>query len=65
MELSNMPLAEILAQYPQTREVFQKFGLQTYAGTETARYENLEASALVHSVDIDALVQALTSAIEG
>lgn len=60
-----MALSEILEKYPQTKPVFQQFGLHTYATTETAKYENLEASALVHSVNLETLIKALAKAIEG
>lgn len=63
--LKQMAIGEILERYPQTRDVFQTFGLHNYAATETAKYENLEASALVHSVDLEMLVKALTKAIDG
>lgn len=63
--LKSMSIADIMEQYPQSRAVFQQFGLHTYAVTETAKYENLQASALVHSVNLDTLLEALTNAIEG
>lgn len=64
-DLKSMAIAEILEKYPQTMSVFQEFGLHTYAKTETARYENLQASALVHSLDLDTLINALAKAIDG
>jgi hypothetical protein len=64
-QLKTMTIADILAQYPQTKLVFQQFGLDGYAKTETAKYENLEAGALVHAIDLNALLNALTGVIEG
>lgn len=64
-QLKTMAITDILATYPQTAAVFQRYGLQAYAQTETAKYENLQASALVHAVDLDTLVEALTQAIDG
>ncbi len=64
-ELKSMAIAEILEKYPQTDAVFQKFGLKTYAQTETAKHENLQASALVHAVDLNALIHDLVQVIEG
>lgn len=64
-DLKALAIPEIMNRYPQTQAVFEKFGLKAYAVTETAKHENLEASALVHAVDVTALVQALNKAIEG
>lgn len=63
-ELKTMTIREIMDRYPQTEPVFQTFGLYHYAKTETAKYENLQASALVHAVNIDDLTHALAAAIE-
>lgn len=61
--IQSMGLQEILTEFPAAESVLQQFGLLHYAKTETAKYENLEASALVHAVDLDALTQALMQAI--
>lgn len=63
-ELKTMAISEILARYPETEPVFQTYGLHHYAKTETAKYENLQASALVHTVNIEELTQALITAIK-
>lgn len=62
-ELKGMAIADILSKYPQTEPVFQQFGLKAYAGTETAKYENLEASALVHNLNLEALLAALSRVV--
>ena len=59
----NMGLMEIVQQYPETIEVFQKYGLGCI-GCAAARFENLEAGARVHGIDIDKMVQDLNSVIE-
>ncbi len=63
-ELKTMAISEILEKHPQTRPIFQEYGLQAYARTETAKYENLEATALTHSIDLKILLDALVNAIE-
>lgn len=62
-DLSQLSIEQIIAQHPQTEAVFKQFGLLTYATTETAKRENLEASALVHNVDITKLLAELTKAL--
>lgn len=62
--LKTMAIGEILAQYPQTQPVFEQYGLLNYAKTETARYENLHASALVHALDVENILTSLVKAIE-
>lgn len=64
-DLKCMSIAEILGKYPEVESVLRQYGLQTYAQTQTAQLENLEASALVHSIDIESLVAALAKTIEG
>lgn len=63
--LKTMALSEILEKYPQTQPILEQYGLLGYAKTETARYENLQASALVHSLDVEKVLQALSQAIGG
>ncbi len=58
----DMGLIEIVQQYPQTIEVFQKYGLGCL-GCAAARFENLEAGAKVHGIDVDKMVEDLNSVI--
>ncbi len=58
-----MGIIEVVQQYPQTLEVFQRYGLGCI-GCAAARFENLEAGAKVHGIDVDAFVEDLNSAIE-
>ncbi len=58
----DMGLLEIVQSYPETIEVFQRYGLGCI-GCAAARFENLEAGAKVHGIDIDKMVEDLNSAI--
>ena len=58
----DMGLIEIVQQYPQTIEVFQKYGLGSI-GCAAARFENLEAGAKVHGIDPDKMVEDLNAVI--
>ncbi len=58
----DMGLLEIVQSYPETIEVFQKYGLGCI-GCAAARFENLEAGAKVHGIDIEKMVEDLNAAI--
>ena len=57
-----MGLTEIVQNYPETIEIFQKYGLGCI-GCAAARFENLEAGAKVHGIDPDKMVEELNAAI--
>ncbi|MEW5819140.1 MAG: DUF1858 domain-containing protein [Cyanobacteriota bacterium] len=59
---NDMSIIEIAQNYPETLEVFAKFGLGCI-GCAAARYENVEAGARVHGIDPDLLVSELNKAI--
>ncbi len=59
----DMGLIEIVQQYPQTIEVFQRYGLGCI-GCAAARFENLEAGAKVHGIDPEKMVEDLNAVIE-
>lgn len=59
----DMGIIDIVQQYPQTLEVFQKYGLGCI-GCAAARFENLEAGAKVHGIDVDDFINDLNAAIE-
>jgi hybrid cluster-associated redox disulfide protein len=59
----DMGIIEIVQNYPETLEVFQKFGLGCI-GCAAARFENIEAGAKVHGIDVDAFVEALNEAAQ-
>lgn len=58
----DMGLLEIVQQYPETIEVFQRYGLGCL-GCAAARFENLEAGAKVHGIDINKMVEDLNAAV--
>ncbi len=57
-----MGIMEIVQNYPETVEVFQKFGMGCI-GCAAAHFENLEAGAKVHGIDIDAMVDAMNELV--
>lgn len=58
-----MGILEIVQKYPQSLEVFAKYGLGCI-GCAAARFENLEAGAKVHGVDPDEMVKEINALIE-
>ena len=59
--LQDASIPDIVAQWPATQAVFEKFGMHT--NYEALTHETLLASARVNQVDGDALVAALQQAI--
>ena len=57
-----MGIMDIVQNYPETVEVFQKVGMGCI-GCAAAHFENLEAGAKVHGIDIDAMVDAMNEII--
>jgi len=58
----NMSIVEIVQQYPETLQVFAKHGLGC-VGCAAARFENLEAGAKVHGLDVNNFVEELNEAL--
>jgi len=58
-----MSIIDIVQNYPQSLEVFAKYGLGCI-GCAAARFENLEAGAKVHGVDPDKMVEEINALIE-
>ncbi len=58
----DMGIIDIVQQYPETLEVFQKYGLGCI-GCAAARFENLEAGAKVHGIDVDDFIADLNAAV--
>lgn len=58
----DMGLVEIIQSYPETIEIFQKYGFGCL-GCAAARFENLEAGAKVHGVDPDIMVEEMNQLI--
>lgn len=59
----DMNILEIVQQYPQSLEVFAKYGLGCI-GCAAARFENLEAGAKVHGFDPDEMVDEINALLE-
>ena len=57
-----MSIIEIVQNYPQSLEVFAKYGLGCI-GCAAARFENLEAGAKVHGVDPEQMVAEINALI--
>ncbi|MBQ8459258.1 DUF1858 domain-containing protein [bacterium] len=57
-----MNILEIAQKYPESIEVFHKYGLGCL-GCAAARFENLEAGAKVHGYDPDAMVADINALI--
>ena len=55
-----MSIIEIVQNYPESLEVFAKYGLGCI-GCAAARFENLEAGAKVHGVDPDKMVEEINA----
>ena len=58
-----MPIAQIVQQYPETVRVFLNHGLMCI-GCAAARFENLEQGATAHGIDVDTLLVDLNAAVE-
>ena len=58
----DMPIGEIVQDYPDTVEVFLRHGLMCF-GCAIARFENLEQGALAHGMDVEALVKDLNAVV--
>lgn len=58
-----MSIIDIVQNYPQSLEVFAKYGLGCI-GCAAARFENLEAGAKVHGIDPDEMVNEINALID-
>lgn len=59
----SMSIIDIVQKYPQTVEVFRKYGMGCL-GCVAARFENLEQGASAHGINIEALVADLNKSVE-
>jgi glutamine cyclotransferase len=53
-----MTIPEIVEQYPKTKEVFARYGLQV-DGYKALTYENLFATSRVHQIDLEQILEEL------
>jgi hybrid cluster-associated redox disulfide protein len=58
----DMPIGDVVQNYPQTIEVFLKHGLMCF-GCAIARFENVEQGAMAHGINVDALMKDLNAAV--
>ncbi len=58
----DMSILDIVNEYPQSIEVFQKYGLGCI-GCAAARFENLDAGARVHGFNADDMVNEINELI--
>ncbi len=58
-----MSIIDIVQNYPQSLEVFAKYGLGCI-GCAAAKFENLEAGAKVHGVDPEQMVAEINALID-
>ena len=54
----DMSISETVQNYPATAPVFMDFGMGCL-GCAAAHFENIEQGAIVHGIDVDALMVAL------
>ena len=57
-----MPIGDVVQNYPQTIEVFLKHGLMCF-GCAIARFENVEQGAAAHGINVDTLIKDLNAAV--
>ena len=53
---------EVIQQHPETIEVFMGAGMGCI-GCAAAHFENIEQAAMVHGLDLDALMEDLNGAV--
>ncbi|MPW24819.1 DUF1858 domain-containing protein [Alkalibaculum sp. M08DMB] len=58
----DMDIMSAVTQFPETVEVFEKFGMHCF-GCMAARFENIEEGAGAHGIDSEVLLKALNEAI--
>lgn len=56
-------ITDVVEKYPQTVEVFQKYGMHCF-GCVAARYENIEQGATAHGINVPELIKDLNKAIK-
>ena len=57
-----MPIGDVVQNYPQTIEVFLRHGLMCF-GCTIARFENVEQGAMAHGINVDTLMKDLNAAV--
>lgn len=60
---AEMGIGEVVRQYPQTIEVFVKYGMGCF-GCAAAHFEDIRQGTQAHGIDTDALIADLNKIIE-
>jgi iron-sulfur cluster repair protein YtfE (RIC family) len=58
----DMSIPEIVEKYPQTQEIFKKYGLRV-DGYKALEHENLFATSRVHQIDLQKILHELNQSI--
>jgi len=58
----HMFLADVVQAYPETADVFLRFGLHCF-GCHVAMFETIEQGAMAHGIDVDELVKELNKSV--
>ena len=56
----DMSIIDIVQNHPESLEVFARYGMGCI-GCAAARFENLEAGARVHGIDVNAMVDDINA----
>ena len=56
-------ITTVVEKYPQTVEVFKKYGMHCF-GCMAARFENVEQGALAHGIEVSSLIKDLNKAVD-
>ena len=59
----NMTIDEVLKKYPQTAEIFLKYGFHCL-GCVAATFETLEQGAIAHGIAVEELLEDLNNVIK-
>jgi hybrid cluster-associated redox disulfide protein len=59
----DMTMGYIVKEYPQTVQVFQRYGMGCLS-CPTAQLESLEKGAMLHGLDVSALLEELNKALK-
>ena len=60
----DMTIEEVVRQFPETIQVFSRYGVGC-VGCTAAQYDNIEQGAALHDLDIDQLIRDLNACVAG
>ena len=63
MIAKKMKIEEVIQKYPETIEIFMKYGFHCL-GCASASFENIEDGAMVHGIDVDKFIEELNKIIK-